>query len=168
MPSRKAIIATGLVLALAALIPASGAAKAGGSDRPSKATVTSGTARFNLVTNAFTVDFAGVGTHTGMYTAHGEGTGVVDATGILHGSGTTTIVAANGDEIFGTFTVTTADFPPDLHTATSVTTITGGTGRFADATGTLTTFVFSTNFTVDFPIVTRTDDTGTTMGTISY
>ena len=58
--------------------------------------------------------------------------------GIVEGSGTQTFIAANGDELETTFSGTL-----DLTTGTAVVdfVITGGTGRFEDATGEFTAFV---------------------------
>jgi hypothetical protein len=166
MTARKAIALAGLVLALAILSPASALADAGGTTRPVKGTV-SGTAALNLVTGNFAVDVGGAATHIGKYTAHSEGTSVIDfATGTLVASGITTVVAADGDQLTGTFQASTADTPAG-HTATQVMTITGGTGRFADASGSLTITVVSQSFTLIGDTVVRHDE-GTTSGEISY
>ena len=47
-------------------------------------------------------------------------------------------MAANGDRVTGTITLTQTARPDGHTTTTVVVTITGGTGRFADASGTLT------------------------------
>jgi hypothetical protein len=57
--------------------------------------------------------------------------------GTFTGAGTTTIVAANGDRLFGTFTETLTSTGQQLEFA-FVIAISGGTGRFADASGHLT------------------------------
>jgi hypothetical protein len=72
----------------------------------------------------------------GRYTATYE-----EQVDLLTGSsvGVITVVAANGDVIFATQTglgVPTPD--PDVFSIVEVSTITGGTGRFAGATGTFT------------------------------
>src|SRR5262249_51001777 len=55
------------------------------------------------------------------------------------GTGTYTLTAANGDELFtNTEGGQTGFVPPNISTVTLVATITGGTGRFAAATGTFT------------------------------
>ena len=65
------------------------------------------------------------------------------ADGTFAGSGTATLVAANGDEVTGSITLTQTALP-DGHTVTTVVvTIAGGTGRFANASGTLTVICLS-------------------------
>jgi hypothetical protein len=164
MTTRKAIALAGLALALAILSPASALAKAGGTSRSVKATV-SGSARVNLRTGALAGDFAGVSTHIGKYTAHSDGTAVLSPA--FFGRGTTTIVAANGDRLTGTFTATTAETPAG-HTATLVITVKGGTGRFAHAAGILTVTITSRSFSVVGDWVIRNDDVGTVTGAVSY
>jgi hypothetical protein len=75
-------------------------------------------------------------------------------------------VAANGDEVFttatgtGTMTATESEL-------TLVSTITGGTGRFADASGTVTTKISSVTVSVVGSTATS-HDTETHTGQISY
>ena len=164
MTTRKALALAGLALALAILSPASALAGAGGTSRPVKGTI-SGMARLNLLTGAFAADVGGVTTHVGNYTAHSEGNAVI-AGGTLVGSSVTTIIAADGDQLTGTGEVSTADTPAG-HTATQIITVTGGTGRFAGATGTLRTTVLSTGFSLVGDTVVRHDE-GTVSGEISY
>lgn len=135
MPKQKGLILWGLVLALA-LSPTSAAAKPGGTDRPVKGT-TSGTSSVTLgAPLGVTIDLTGVAAHYGRYTAHLAGRAEIIG-GEVVGHGTFTMVAANGDQQIGT-----AEFiagPPlgGVHETTAVFTITGGTGRFADASGTI-------------------------------
>ena len=137
MPKRKGLILCGLVLALAALSPASALAKAGGTDRPMKGTA-SGTVTVTLTSPlGITIDLTGKATHLGKYSVH------IDAVGVISGGevvvdGTFTVVAANGDQLTGTATFTAPLPSGNIHTATAFLTITGGTGRFADASGTIT------------------------------
>jgi hypothetical protein len=78
----------------------------------------------------------GEATHLGHFTAIYEDVVYIPAT---TGTGTLTFTAANGDELFTTYEGGQTEFvPPDLSTLTLVATITGGTGRFAAATGTFT------------------------------
>ena len=135
--SRKAGALIGLVLALAVLSPASALAEAGGTDRPIKG-AGMGTITVHPATGAFTGVVPGVSSHLGNVTVHIEGVGAPVADGTFAGSGTATIVAADGDEVTGTITVTQTALHDGRTTTTVVVTITGGTGRFADASGTLT------------------------------
>jgi len=136
MPKHRAISTASLVLALAALLPASAAAKAGGTDRPVTGT-SLGEITTNVATLGITADASGVMSHLGKYTSHFDGT-VRIVGGRTLGEGTFATVGANGDELSGTFTLN-GDLPTtEVHTATVFLTITGGTGRFADASGTIT------------------------------
>ncbi len=73
----------------------------------------------------------GVGTHLGRfeYIAHD------DETGFPFLTGTVTITAANGDQIFATHSGTVEFLSEDIIRVPLQHTITGGTGRFAGATG---------------------------------
>ena len=108
----------------------------------------------------------GVATHLGEYTAGLEGTATITPTGVF-GSGTQTTVAANGDELTGTYTLSTPGAPGVAHTTTIVTTATGGTGRFSGASGTVTTVVEVSPISFNgVTLVNRSE--GTTSGQISY
>ena len=125
------------VLALTALLAASAPASAGGSAMTMSGHGT-GVIRLDTATGAFTGEESGVSSDLGKYKLRLEGVGTTSADGTFTGSGTVTIVAANGDQLTGTFTVT-----GDGATNSVVVTITGGTGRFAHATGTLTVICVS-------------------------
>jgi hypothetical protein len=130
-------IALAVVLALAALALASAPASACGKAASIKGNGT-GTISFNTATGAFTGEESGVSSHLGKYTLRLQGVGTRSADGTVTGSGTVTIVAANGDRLMGTFTGTGSSQAPRV-----VVTITGGTGRFASASGTLTVICIS-------------------------
>jgi hypothetical protein len=135
--SRNVIALAGMVVVFAVLSPASALANAGGIDRPIKGAGT-GTISLDPATGAFTGVVPGTSSHLGDLTVHIEGVGTRTADGTFAGSGTATLVAANGDEITGSIDLTQTVLP-DGHTVTTVVvTITGGTGRFANASGTLT------------------------------
>jgi hypothetical protein len=136
MPIRKAILLTGLVLAVIALSPTTALAKAGGTDRPVKGTAL-GDVTATIPGLRLTADVSGVLTHLGKYTGHFEGSGEIVG-GRTLGEGTGTLVAANGDELTATFTLNGALPGGEVHSLTVVLTITGGTGRFVDASGTIT------------------------------
>ena len=75
--------------------------------------------------------------HLGRTTATNEETSTFTPTGIII-SNTATYTAANGDQLFVTFSGTAT--LPDANLAVSISgteTVTGGTGRFAGATGSL-------------------------------
>jgi hypothetical protein len=79
-----------------------------------------------------TVQAAGSATHLGNFTFTEVAT-VNIATGL--GSGVFVFTAANGDTVFGTITGHATFMPPNTLAIAETATITGGTGRFAGATG---------------------------------
>lgn len=131
-----AIILAGVLLAVTALSrPAAPAAH--GTARPFTGTMT-----LDLLTGAATADFTGHLSPLGADTGYDNLTFTLTGPGTFSYTGTRTFVAANGDKVFsaitgkGTFTRTTAK-------STETDTITGGTGRFAGASGTYTDTVSS-------------------------
>jgi hypothetical protein len=87
-------------------------------------------------------------------------------------SGTGTLVAANGDQVFVTLTGTATPPSPipfvgELVDFTFVSTITGGTGRFSDASGTVTSTGSQEVVSVVGPTV-GSRETTTHRGRISY
>ncbi len=151
------------ILAVAAIGPAAAMGKAGGTDRPVKGTSTS-TTTVDLATGTGTSDGSGQVSHLGAFTFHNDFTGFTVTGDTFTWTQTATIVAANGDEIFatavGTGTLSTGE-------ATLVSTFTGGTGRFADASGTLTTEISSVIVSQVGTTITS-EDTETHTGRISY
>jgi hypothetical protein len=132
MAIRKAILLIALVLAVTALSPTA-LALAGDTDRPVSGSV-SGTAT-GTIGLTFAAEGTGTLTHLGRVTTTIEGT--IDNTnqiGRVALNGTITFVSANGDQLTGTFSGT-ADQNREV---TLLVTITGGTGRFLGASGTLT------------------------------
>ena len=140
-PRRRVILLASLVLVLlagvvvavtAALSPS--AAPAHGTSRPLTGTGT-GTTTLNLRTGAATADFTGHLSPLGAETGHDDLTFTPTSASTFSYTGTRTFVAANGGKLFsaisgsGTFTRSTAH-------STETDTITGGTGRFAGASGT--------------------------------
>ena len=128
-----------------------------------KGTSTS-TTTVDLATGTGISDGSGHITHLGAFTFHNDFTGFTITGDTFSWTQTATIVAANGDEIFatavGTGTLSTGE-------ATLVSTFTGGTGRFADASGTLTTRISSVIVSQVGTTITS-EDTETHTGTISY
>ena len=84
---------------------------------------------------AVTVEATGNATHLGNFTFTELAT-VNRATGM--GSGIFLFTAANGDTVFGTISGQARFTPPNVLAIVEIATITGGTGRFADATGSFT------------------------------
>jgi hypothetical protein len=164
---RKVIMIVGLVLALGVLAPATALGKAGGTDRPVQGSG-SGTTVLDLPSLTFTADARGVMSHLGQTTYHFEN-GVLTPTGpsTFDITISVTITAANGDQLFGDISGSGTNVASGGSTGTTATTITGGTGRFTGASGSVsgpftqtpismsaTTATFATTFSLS--------------GTISY
>jgi hypothetical protein len=130
------------VLALVGVDPAAAVAKRGGTDRPLKGSI-SGTSSLDLAAGTGTSQGSGTFSHLGKTTYTLNITFVLTGPTTVGLSGTGTLVAANGDQVFVTFTGT-ATVPSPVPAVgqqvdfTFVSTITGGTGRFSDASGTTT------------------------------
>jgi hypothetical protein len=125
-------IALAFALALATLVLTSAPASADASALHIRGKGT-GTLRIDTETGTFTGVETGVATHLGRYAVDMRGVSTISQDGNVEAHGTATIVAANGDKLMGTFT--TSGRQPNL---TVTVTITGGTGRFEHAGGTLT------------------------------
>jgi len=149
-PRRKIIILASVVLALlagavaftvTALSPPAAQA-AHGTARPLTGTGT-GTLTLNLATGAATSEFSGHLSPLGAGSGYGNLTFTLTGPSTFTYTGTGTFVAADGDKLFsaitgkGTLTTTTAA------KSTETDTITGGTGRFARASGTYSDTVSS-------------------------
>ena len=165
MSLRRFVFLTGLVLTLAATSPSAALAAAHGTDRPLTGTNT-GTGTLNLDTGAQTVNFSGQLSHLGADIGHADLTITFTSDSTFTYTGTRTFVAANGDEVFSAVTGSGTSTPPSSE-STETDTITGGTGRFARATGTYTNTVSSVVVSVIGPIVT-TRVTAVVQGQISY
>jgi hypothetical protein len=142
MNGRRLLGLTSLVLALVIATPGAGLAKPGGTDRPVKGK-TSGTSTINLATGTATSQGTGNISHLGKTTYTLNLTTAPTGPTTIALSGTGTLVAANGDQVFVTITgtATVPSLVPavgDRNSFTFVSTITGGTGRFSDASGTST------------------------------
>lgn len=156
---RRLIFLASVVLAVAAMSPSAALAAANGTSRPLTGTAT-GTTTTDLLTGATTVDATGHLSHLGTVTAHFDLTLAPTSASTFAYAGTGSDVAANGDKLFvsltgsGTFTPTTAEGTTNL-------TITGGTGRFAGASGMYTE-------TVSFVVVSVTAASRTSRFTATF
>lgn len=103
----------------------------GGSELPFKGTY-EGVEKVVTATEHQLIDATGNATHLGRFTVTAAWT-----VGPAGGSGTSTWTAANGDELYTSFTRHGVPAPPTI-TFTEIHTITGGSGRFAGASGTFT------------------------------
>lgn len=171
MNGRRLLVFSSLLVAFSVAAPGVAAGKRGGTDRPAKGS-TSGTSAIDAATGAGTSQGTGTFSHLGKSTYTLSFTSTVTGPTTIAVSGTGTVVAPNGDQVFATFTGTgtSPSLVPvvgQILDSTVVFTITGGTGRFSDATGTLTATgplvtdsVVGTNFT--------TRDTSTLRGRVSY
>ena len=133
---RKVIMIAGLVLAVGVLAPVGALAKAGGTDRPIKDN-SSGTSVVDLATApfGFVSDVTGVGSHLGRTATHFDGAITFTSSDTITIAGSFVIIAANGDQLSGTFRGSGVDDHSGLVEGTSVYTFTGGTGRFENASG---------------------------------
>jgi hypothetical protein len=167
MPLRRLIVLSGLVLvAVTAISPAAALAAAKGTGRPLKGTST-GSLTASLVTGAATSSFTGNLSHLGAITGGDIATFTATGPAAFTYTGTDTLVAANGDELFSTFTGSGAFTSATTAESTQVNTITGGTGRFTDASGFFTVTVSSVIVSISATSET-TDNTDTYNGQISY
>ena len=153
-----AIVCTALTLSSGA---ASGATR--GTHRPLRGVSTS-TSTIDLGTGVGTSDGTSRLSHCGRTTFHNDFTFALQGSDGFQLVGTDTEVCANGDKVFSTFTVTGTVSTGE---STGAFTITGGTGRFADARGAFTIVAQSTIVSV---VGTKlvSDDANTIQGQISY
>jgi hypothetical protein len=164
MPLRKLIFVSGLVLAGVAMTPAAAIGAARGVNRPLTGTLTTITT-VNLITGAGTQVSSGHFSHLGKVTGSADFQFALVGPNGFGFTGTGTTVAANGDKLFTTVSATGTLGPPISSTSTN--TITGGTGRFADASGTYSGTAVSTSVSIIGSTETVTS-TVTSKGTISY
>jgi hypothetical protein len=105
-------------------------------ETPFKGTVSAvETGQTNFPIRTITREGTGTATYLGRYTE--RLTATIDVR-ILHGMGSGTFTAANGDTLFVTSDGQATLTGPGMLSIVENYTITGGTGRFADATGSFT------------------------------
>ena len=105
--------------------------------------------------------------HIGRGTAHFEAQGELTPAG-TRATGAFSMVAANGDEVTGTFRLAGPAPSPNVHVAELDLTITGGTGRFSGATGTLRSVPTLTPILPIVPPTIHETVDGTVSGHIRY
>jgi len=164
MPLRKLIFLSGCALAVLAMTPATAMGATKGTDRPLTGTTTS-TATINLITGSGTIGSSGQLSLLGAVTTSQNAHFALVGPNGFSWTGTETTVAANGDQLFATVSGAGTLGPPIQSTA--VHTITGGTGRFAHASGTFTTTAVSSSVSIVGSVETVTSPL-TFTGTISY
>jgi hypothetical protein len=147
MPKLRAFIVTGAVF-LVALAPASALAKAGGTDRPFKSTDVGAIGTLNIPTGEFSSQATEIISHVGKATTINQGTVVFTGPSTFTITAEFIVLAPNGDQLTGTFTGT-GTFTATGSDATVVSTITGGSGRFADASGATAGSIHSTTISSD-------------------
>jgi hypothetical protein len=159
---RKRFLLSSLVIGVGLTSPAAALAGPGGSNLPLMGNSTA-------VLTVSLADGSLTGAASGHLTLLGAFTTIDNTTFTPTGppgpvipfeiTGTTAFVAANGDELLGTVNGT-GDIADSVARGTNVVTITGGTGRFANASGSLTE-----TFTYPFVFV-GSSVTGTSTATI--
>jgi hypothetical protein len=154
------------LLAVAALSPAAALGKAKGTDRPLSGT-SSSTTTVDLATGTGSVEGSGQLSRIGRFTFTNDiRSFTLTGPDTFSLTLTAIVVAANGDKIC-TAATGTGTLTPTGSETTLVSTITGGTGRFARASGTLTSEISSvTASTLGSSLTNR--DTETHKGRISY
>jgi hypothetical protein len=153
------------VLVIAVLALSTGIAFAGpnGTDRPLKGNSVA-TSTINIATGVGATDGTSHITHCGSATFHNDFTFSLTGPDSFSLVGTDTVVCANGDQLFATFVITGS---LSAGTSTGAFTGTGGTGRFAGASGSFVTDNTSTIISMVGNVITS-HDTNTIDGTISY
>jgi hypothetical protein len=166
MPPRKLAVLAGMVLAGIVVAPSAAMGAANGTDRPLTGTLTV-TTTINLVTGVATNVSSGQLSLLGKVTGtSNEQFALVGANGFTW-TGTGTVVAANGDKLFETISGA-GTFGPPMQ-STRMDTVTGGSGRFAEASGTFTYTSVPGSGSVSIVGSTETVIlTSTISGTVSY
>ena len=127
----------GHVLAFGLLGPGHAQASVGGSDLPFTGSF-SGSSAHNLATGEFHSVWTGEASHFGISNLEQQAQIAVTGPTALKAVGTWTLTAADGDQLCGTAVGTLVPVDTTHMTAVIDYTATGGTGRFAGASGTFT------------------------------
>lgn len=165
----RLLVLSSCVAILVAVAPAQTVAKHGGTGRPLRG-AGAGTSTVDLATAIATSQGTARFSHLGKTTFALSAQVTITGPNTIALSGAGTFVAANGDELHTTLTGTgtfTGIGPPSTAHYTLVLTVTGGTGRFADASGTITASVDQEDVSQTGTVI-GTRETFTAQGTLSY
>ena len=164
MGFRKGVLVSSLAVAVVAVSPAAASAK--NDARPVVGTRT-GTTLINVVNGQASSTSSGFLAHVGAFTGSSTESFTEPPDFTVTGSDLK-VVAANGDTLTASVIGSGTATGPTSHTTDTIT-ITGGTGRFAGATGTLHEDITSTVEAFDPSTNIATyHDVATITGTISY
>jgi hypothetical protein len=167
MPLRRFAVLSGLtLLAVIATSPAVALAAAKCTSQALTGHST-GSLTASLITGAATSSFTGNLSHIGPIAGGDVATLTATGPATFTYTGTDTLAAANGDKLFSTFTGSGVFTSATTAESSQVNTITGGTGRFADASGTFTITISSLIVSVSSTSETA-HNTDTFNGQISY
>ena len=160
----RRVLFSSAVVAIVATSPA--AAMGNQTDRPVNGTRTA-TTTLNPISGAASTTSSGRLAHLGRYTGQATVQFFPTSATTFGFAGTATFTAANGDKLFGTFSGSGAATSATTSTSTNTFTITGGTGRFNGASGSLTETINSTLVSLS-PTSQVFHDTTSARGTITY
>ena len=162
---RVLLFSSSMALALVVLSPVAANGASNAMQRPVMG-IGEGSTTVNLDTGAGTGESHGVLLGIGFFTASGTSTYVFTGPNTFSSTATGTLVTGNGSELFVTSAQTGTLNGTASATSTTTDTITGGTGRFAGATGQLT--IYGRSLSVSIVGSTETITTvGFWVGTIS-
>jgi hypothetical protein len=133
MVLRRVLLLSSLVIAVVVLGPAGATGAANAVQRPVLG-IAKGTTTVNLITGAGTTVNIGYFLGIGLFTGNSNSIFAYTGPNTFSSTGTGTLVTANGNDLFIT-TSGTGTLKGTAVTATTVDTITGGTGRFEGASG---------------------------------
>ena len=170
MKGRRLLVLTSASMTLAVFaVPGVAVAKQGGTDRPVQGSGTS-TDTVDLATAGGTGDGTALISHLGRSTYRDSFTVRPTGPNTLAITGVATFTAANGDQLYATLAASgtlTGLAVGDTGHITGAFTITGGTGRFANASGALTAKFDARVASLVGPILVN-HNTYTLTGRISY
>jgi hypothetical protein len=179
---RRVLLLSSLVIAVVVLGPAGATGAENAVQRPVLG-IAKGTTTVNLITGAGTTVNNGYLLGIGLFTGNSNSTFAYTGPNTFSSTGTGMLVTANGNDLFIT-TSGTGTLKGTAVTATTVETITGGTGRFEGASGQIkitargssastvgSTETFTTlglwTGSFSYPVVSLADLAGSPTGTLS-